>query len=516
MTGRSMLAAHGQWLLALVALLAFVFVGDAQALDVVDDIIAARARVALTELDVAEARRILQDADPDRPAIAIERGRLAIYETDYDKAVAILSRPDLARDATGAELLDIAQGCARATAGAVSFRDEERGIVVRLQDDADEPLVPWIFDVAAASREQLERDLGVDLPRPLRIELVRDQMTLAAMTGLPERAARTTGTVAVAKWGRVTMLSPRAFPNGYPWADTLAHELAHLVLTRASRDRAPLWLQEGVAKREEIRWRRGRPLDDFPPAAAIAKLGFERGLARPIDKLGGSIALLPSAEEARIAFAEVASFIDYWVENAGHQALPALLAHLKTAHDPNDIDGAMQKVSGATLAEWSAQWMGWLKTRNADVPPELQPGGSFPNGAKVQRHTRLGELLQERGHHRAAEKHFRKAHELAPHDASIRCGLSISLEALGQRGEAEELVRRLEDVHHEIGVWYALHGRYARDRGENDVAADAFEVGVYLDPLGEEVACEGEKDGSAPADPRKAALCQAARKAPRR
>lgn len=501
------LSAPLRWLVALALAFALGFGGHAEAQD---DAIAIYARVALVELDVAEARRLLQAADPDRPAIAIERGRLALYETDYDQAVAILSRPELARSSAGAELLEVAQAGARATAGTVSFRDEERGIVVRLQDDADEPLVPWIFDVAAASREQLERDIGVDLPRPLRIELVRDQMALAAMTGLPERAARTTGTVAVAKWGRVTMLSPRAMPRGYPWADTLAHELAHLILTRASRDRAPLWLQEGVAKREEIRWRKARPLDDFPPAYAIAKLGFERDLARPIDKLGASIAMLPSAEEARVAFAEVSSFIDFWIEQAGQEALPALLSHLKTSAYPVDIDEAMQKVSGATLAEWNAQWMGWLATRKADVPPHLQPGGSFPNASKVRRHVQLGELLQKRGHHAPAEKHLRKAHELAPHDGSIRCGLAASLEALGRRSEAEPLVSRIEDLHAENGTWYALHGRYARERGEDAVAEEAFEVGVLLNPLGEEVACEGEKDAW-PSEPRKEALCRAAR-----
>ena len=48
------------------------------------------------------------------------------------------------------------------------------------------------------------------------------------MTGLPYESAKTTGTVAVAKWGRVTLLSPRASPHGYAWRDTMAHELTHL------------------------------------------------------------------------------------------------------------------------------------------------------------------------------------------------------------------------------------------------------------------------------------------------
>lgn len=472
---------------------------------------AVRADIAITELDVREARRILEDQDPGLPAIAIERGRLAIYEGDYDGAVAILSDPQLSRSAEGAELLEIAQASARATAGAKSFHDKDRGIFIRLQHDDDEELLPWLFDAADASRAQLERDLAVDLPRPLRIELVRDQLALSAMTGLPERAARTTGTVAVAKWGRVTMLSPRAFPRGYPWADTLAHELAHLVQTRASRDRAPLWLQEGVAKREEIRWRNRRKLDDFPPSDSIAKLGFERDLARPIDKLGASIAMLPSAEEARVAFAEVSSFVGYWVEHAGEGALPSLLARLKTAKGQDAVSAAMKEVSGASLEEWNAQWMGWLETRRVDVPLHLQPGGALPQVAKVRRHLQLGELLRERGHHAAAEKHLRTAHELAPHDALIRHHLAHTLEAQGKRDQAEPLVARIDDVDSELGPWFALNGRYARELGEEGAATTAFEVGVWLDPLEPEVACEGLVKGAVPSDPQKALLCKRAR-----
>ena len=159
----------------------------------------------------------------------------------------------------------------------------------------------------------MARDLKVELPRPLRIELVRDLFTLAAMTGLPESAAQTTGTVAVAKWGRVTMITPRAIPHGYPWADTLAHEMAHLAQTQASGDRAPLWLQEGVAKRQETRWRERRAFDDFPAADSVAAIGLDKGLGRPIDKLGASIAMLPTAEQAMVAFAEVSSFVRFWV-----------------------------------------------------------------------------------------------------------------------------------------------------------------------------------------------------------
>src|SRR5262249_48102487 len=143
------------------------------------------------------------------------------------------------------------------------------------------------------ARDALTRDLGVTWPRPTRITVVRDLLSLSVMTGLPKEAAMTTGTVAVAKWGRVTLLSPRASRHGYAWRDTIAHELTHLAVTRATVDRAPLWLQEGVAKREETRWREAGPFDDRPSADAIVDKGIEMKLDLALDQLGPSIAMLP-------------------------------------------------------------------------------------------------------------------------------------------------------------------------------------------------------------------------------
>ncbi|MFO0660866.1 MAG: hypothetical protein U0165_13690 [Polyangiaceae bacterium] len=251
-----------------------------------------RAMAAINKLDVAEARDAMGSMSDEEPAVARMFALVAIYEGNCDKAAELLIRPSVAAG-DGALLAEVARGCARATAGAMMVHDP-RGVDVRVKDDEDAPLVPFVADIAEKSLAALERDLDVKLPRPLRIELVRDHYTLSEMTGLPEQAAQTTGTVAIAKWGCVTMLSPRAVPHGYPWADSLMHELTHLAVTRASADRAPLWLQEGIAKREELRWRDPLPFDAFPSADAIAQSGFKKNLATPIDDLGPSLAMLPS------------------------------------------------------------------------------------------------------------------------------------------------------------------------------------------------------------------------------
>jgi hypothetical protein len=207
--------------------------------------------------------------------------------------------------------------------------------------------------------------------------VVRDLLSLSAMTGLPYKAAQTTGTVAVAKWGRVTILSPRASKHGYPWRDTLAHELTHLAISMQSHERAPLWLHEGVARREEQRWREPGPFDDKPSPEAIVLRGMELKIDYPLDKLGPSIAMLPSADAAMVAFAEVTSFIKYFVESSPPDALARLLVALRAAKNADD---ALKQVSGETLAQWDVKWRAQLAKHPREPLSSMFGLGGNPPG----------------------------------------------------------------------------------------------------------------------------------------
>ena len=471
---------------------------------------AARARDAILELDLPAGKHALEGADAADTALSVERARLMLYSGDYDGAVSLLRRGDLAATEEGAELGYISMGSARGMAATVTARDDARGVEVRLQDDDDRALVPMLADVAVQVQKTLMKDLGVELPKPLRIDLVRDQFTLAAMTGLPLSAARTTGTVAVAKWGRVTMVSPRATQHGYPWLDTLAHEMTHLALSRGTRDKAPLWLQEGVAKREETRWRDPQPLDDVPSVDVTAIVGIEKGLGRPIDKLGPSIAMLPTPEQAQVAFAEVQSFIRFWTKEAGDDALPQLVLRIRALDDPSDVSRAIKDVSGVDFAEWDKRWRAHLATVPHELPADLAPGGRMPNVREIVSRVRLGELLRGRGHYPAAVSQFARAQAFVPADPSLRCFLAAALLAQGDRSAAAPWVEKIEDVHGRQGRWWSLHGLLFADRE----APRSFSYGVALDPLNPKVACEEKAAPEALGDPIRAALCAAARRVP--
>jgi hypothetical protein len=497
-----------------VMVLALAVLAIQSASAVVAPVTPQRINASIRELDVEGAARLLALA-PRTPPFAVQRALLALYQADCQAAHAELLSPALKKDTSLQFLASLADSCSGATAASLIVEDEAQGVWLRLQDDEDRALVPYIVDVAVRARRVIEKDLHTDLPRPLRIDLVRDLFSLSAVSGLALEHAETTGTVAVARWGRITMVSPRAAKLGYPWQDTLAHEIAHLALSRATRDVAPLWLQEGIAKREERRWREPLPFDDGPSAHAVARHAIQRGRDVGIDGLGRSIAMLPTPEQASTAFAEVASFVDHLLSVAGEPALHLLMLDLKGL-GTDQGDSALISVTGYDLPGLITRW----KSHLLAMPVSGAGGVPEPREAPgdVNFHVRLGDLLRERGHAVAALEHFDKALARLPSEPNVR------VRAARAAWEAGEPVRprhgQVDDVDGAHGQWLSFEGRLAREAGAEAEASRWFAHGVALDPLAEEVACEGHwRRGNTPwgaqplpSEARQRALCEAAQR----
>jgi hypothetical protein len=478
---------------------------------------------AITEMDVTRARRLAEQYQHASLSVAqsrrliIERARLGLYVGDCDSARATLSGLPT-EEGEVASLAALAESCAGATAASRVVEDQPRGIWLRLQDADDEPLVPYLVEVADRAREAVRVDLGVELPRPLRIDVVRDLFSLSGVSGLPLEAAETTGTVAVARWGRVTLLSPRASRHGYPWQDTLAHELVHLGLSRATRDFAPLWLQEGVAKRQEQRWRAPRPFDDPEGHDRIAHHALLTGTSVGVDNLGPSIAMLPSADAASIAFSEVTSFINFWIRENGRAAFRLLLQDLKglQQRDPND---ALRSATGYGLQEWIVRWQVWLRGLDAGAATAGMIAAGSPELGRV----RVGDLLLRGQFYDAAARNFEAALVHAPQSSALRFRASQAELALDRTELAEQRLGKLDDLDGPHAGWFALRGRFAAEAGRTEAAEAASTMALSLDPWSELVACEGHLSGLLggdpwqlpdPKDPLRQKLCAMARARP--
>ena len=145
-------------------------------------------------------------------------------------------------------------------------------------------LVPYARDTLEAAYTALHDDLGFDAELPIRVEFYRSPSDLAAVSSLSPAEVARTGTIALCKWARLMVTTPRALAYGYPWLDSINHELVHYAVSTLTGDRAPVWLQEGLAKFLERRWR--EPAGGRIPPADGAPAG--QGAAhRPPDHLRG-------------------------------------------------------------------------------------------------------------------------------------------------------------------------------------------------------------------------------------
>jgi hypothetical protein len=449
---------------------------------------ASRAHELTVAMDYDKARAELAKADPNSPAVILAKARLALYEEDCDLTAALLARADVGREDEGRLIADVGRGCARVTAATVVDKDDANGIFIRYQDEADRTLTPLLVETVLKARTSLTRDLGVEWKRPTRITVVRDLLSLSAMTGLPYKAAQTTGTVAVAKWGRVTLLSPRASHHGYPFRDTLAHELTHLAIAMQTRDRAPLWLHEGLARREEVRWREPGIFDERPSVESIVARGIELKLDLALDKLGPSIAMLPSADAATVAFAEVTSFIKYFAETSPADALPKLLVALRNAKTADD---ALKEVSGETLAQWDVKWRAHLvKHPKEPLSPMFGLGVAPPGLGDSRERSRLAELLVGRNHAPEALTELEKIPPDMLADPSLRYLRARVLEQAESTKQAETLLEDPKLWTASYGPCWATRGRLARARGDEATADRSFSEAMAHDPFAIEAACQ--------------------------
>lgn len=458
------------------------------------------AAKAIVELEPMLARSLLEGLSSESPDTAELRARLALLLGDCEGALGILQASSLT-GALATELRQVADGCARAMAGAEIVTDDERKVWIRLQNPRDRVLVPLIAEVASRVAQSLATELHVQLPRPIRIELVSDLTSLAHLTGLPLAAAENTGTVAIARWGRVTLLSPRSTREGYAWQDTLAHELAHLAISKATHDEAPLWLQEGLAKREESRWRPRMPFDDPAMAHELSRRAWLAQRSVGIEQLGASIALQPTAEAASLAYAEVQSFLLYWVKLNGEAALRLLLQELRGLGVAR-TDAALRAVSGYSFSQWVLRWQREFLALPSSIP--LAEGATVEveqNTAELVQGQRLGQLLLGLRHWETASEVFAALPSQDPRAPAVAFRHTLAELKLGRLQAAKEALGTAESMSHLDGAWLAVHGRLSSQLGEVALANESFQWSLYFAPTLERVACRGEAERDHPAPP---------------
>ena len=438
---------------------------------------------------------LLKSAPDDIETITLN-ARTLFYEgrfAEADAQLGALSRRGRELDQADAPI----SATAEATAGFLSRRGQ--GVVVRYAPGLDEVLVDEALDTMVQARAVLDPLLGGGPNHDIILDIFPDGRSFIAASGLPAEAVRTTGVVALSKWTRLLVTSPRALARGYAWKDTIAHEYIHLVVAYRTGDKAPVWLQEGLAKHLEGFWRGETTGHLSAQQQSLLATALHADRFVPFDKFRYSMAYLDSGEEAALAFAQVATMVSFLIERGGRGALSEVLDDVRSGKD------ASKSVAKAAdyddFDKFRAGWLTWIATlplvqeQLASLPVVLDgEGGDFADDpllaarADLARFARLGDLLREAGRPTAALIEYEKAADpTGPASPLLLAREATCYSALGQNDKALELVQRGVALYPEFALLQVTLGGLLEAAGRPADARAAWLVAHDLNPFNPDV-----------------------------
>lgn len=470
---------------------------------------ALRAARLLSTSRIDEARPLVAELvkrAPDAAEVKWLQAELAFLEGDYAGAIDKLAQvPDDTLGGLAGQTRSLATRTRDVTAS-FAKKDSPKGrFVIYYQPGPDEVIVDLAGEVLDAAWETIGDDLGWRPRGKVRVEIVTRPADLAKVSTLTEEEIETTGTIALAKYEKLMIVTPRATITGYPWMDTLAHEYTHHVIAHATNDTVPVWLHEGLARFEQTRWRAA-------PSGALGASDQQllgNALARrrliDLDAMHPSMAKLPSQEAAALAYVEVYTLVAWLHGKVGYAGLRQVLAMQK---DGKSARRAVGEVVGTTWAKVEKEWKAHLRT--LDLSAGKAAGGShrrvrFEKGggddenvgvdevanARARRFARLGGMLRARGMAAAAAIEYEKALAATggTPDPYIAGKLARTYVELGQHDKAIAIARPLVALDEHDAVPAVTLGVALAAGGDHAGARAAFEQALRVSPFDPAVRC---------------------------
>jgi tetratricopeptide (TPR) repeat protein len=467
------------------------------------DIIRASRLIGSMRMDEARhAVAELAKRAPDQPEVRWLEAEVAFHDGDYAMALKLLDGvPDDAVDGEAGATRSLAANSLAVTNGFLHKDSPGGHFTIFYAAGPDELMVDLAGESLDAAWQTIGDDLGWRPTEKIRVEILGRPSDLSHLSTLTEQEIETTGTIALSKYGKLMVVSPRATVLGYQWMDTLAHEYTHLVVSHLSHDQIPVWLQEGLARFEQTRWRTAPattlPASDQRLLAAALKnrrlIGF--------DEMGSSFAKLPSHEAAALSYAEVFTLVAWIHSKIGYPGLQAMIAKTQSGKSARRAIGEAMDLTWPKIEQGWAQYLRTLDLSAGRVAHDqrirFSKGGHDDdnvgldgvNSAKAKKHARLGGMLRARGMLDAASLEYEKALAAGPGDPFIAGKLARTYVELGKDDRAIELAKPLAAADDgdptpavTLGVAYAA-------RGDWPAAAAAFEQALRITPFDPAVRC---------------------------
>jgi tetratricopeptide (TPR) repeat protein len=440
-------------------------------------------------------------AHPHDPEVAFVEADLLFHRGEYARASQRFGEATKLHGRVGDEakrLRDLTQATAEATKKLQPLRGQH---FVVYYAGKDELLASYALAALEKAWAALGDDFGWRPTEPVRVEIYPEVADLARVSTLTMKEIETSGTIALCKFNRLMIVSPRALVAGYPWLDTLTHEYTHYVVTRVSHNTVPIWLHEGLAKFEERRWRASSGGGLTPVMEHLLATGLQRKRLITFAQMHPSMAKLPSQEDTALAFAEVYTVVDYLHERNGWAGLRGLIGRFRDdkAPDFNDVE---------------RDWKAWLRGRKLKLHPGVLPAETelrFKKGAgkpteaseddsarigedRARKFARLGGLLRARRRLAAAATEYEKAQAIVgPGHPSVANKLARTWLELGDPVRAIAAAEPALELYPDQAAPNATLGEAWLARGDLEKAAPYLEAALAINPFDPAIHCGLEK-----------------------
>mgnify|MGYP006271385187 CR=1 FL=1 len=452
------------------------------------------------ERATAAAEKILA-ARPSYPPAQYLAGRVQHQRGRHLAAVSLLEAAEAGGVEGAAYMLPLATASARYSAHFQSLETDHFEIRYLDKDEIVAHYAAPVLEKAYAGIGQALEFFPAEQDQKIVVEIYPDAAGLAGATGLTVEEIETSGTIAVCKFHRLMITSPLATLSGYGWADTIAHEFVHLIISKKSRNNVPIWLHEGIAKYYESAWR-GAPGQALSPYGEKLLADATRsGEFITYDEMHPSMAKLPSQKAATLAFAEVFTTMEFLTKRYGSEAIPELLT---TLAEGISLEQGLQRTFEMNLSQLEKRWQKYLRRRNFRLVPGAAPqpiklatnGQNNEEGPpieamrekKAKKFARLGELLQLRDHHAAAVVEYEKARDAAGLKyATLNYRLARAYKELGRTDAALEVLEKSLRAHPDDGDSHLLAGRILFQQEHIDAAYKHFKAVTLINPFNPEI-----------------------------
>ncbi len=365
----------------------------------------------------------------------------------------------------------------------------EGDIIMRLHPEEAAVMREFAMPLAQQALATLSKQYQFKPQGPLLLEMFQKHDDFAVRTlGLP-------GMIGAlgACFGRVVTLdSPKARPPGqFSWAETLWHEMAHVITLQMSNNRLPRWLSEGTSVFEE---RRARPNWGREVRLSFAQ-ALEEGKTLKLADLNDGFT---DPRLISLTYYQASLLVEHLIATYGE---PKFHAFVRSFGKGLENEDAIKAAFGVSIDELQASFDAKIEKEFAAVraalkAPEIPANPTLDqlkalaasNAGSFRVQMELAQALHEAGDSAAAIEVLERASKLIPEAGGQANPNALIAVIATERGDTARAIQALEALvtvdHTDVESARKLAALLDK-QGEGDAArtAAAYQMVAELDPF---------------------------------